>query len=502
MSIQDETISKELKAAREYQVKNMPDGQEGKRPLFHLSAPVGWINDPNGFSEYNGAYHLFYQYCPYQTTWGPMHWGHSKTHDLIRWEQCLPVLAPDQEYDAQGCFSGSAIEHEGKHILMYTGVLEQTKEDGSRRMRQTQCIAVGDGANYTKLKENPVITADMLPEGSSREDFRDPKIWKEDGKFYAVAGSRARDGSGQIPLFMSEDLKNWEFVTILDQCNNEYGRMWECPDFFSLDDKQVLITSPQDMIAQGLAFHNGNGTMYLLGSYDKEAAVFTREKAQAIDYGLDFYAPQTMQTKDGRRIMIGWMQSWDNQIVVPEGKWSGMMSIPRELSVRDGKLYQNPVRELENYHLNQIVRKKVSTSGFGHQPIELEGIHGRTIDLTVELDINSMQDCHEFIISLVAAGDLHTDLIYRPEENTLTFDRTFCGLRRDVISSRTMKINSCDGKVKLRIILDYYSLELFVNDGEQAMTSLYVAPPEAEHIFFTCDGDAKFDVTKYDIVLP
>lgn len=236
--------SEVLDKARVFEEESIKSIPEGKRPSFHLSAPVGWINDPNGFSKFAGEYHLFYQYHPYDTKWGPMHWGHSKTKDFIKWEQLPAALAPDQVYDMGGCFSGSAVESDGKHILMYTGVLDKVQEDGSHLIRQTQCIAIGDGINYEKSDCNPAITSDSLPEGSNLEDFRDPKIWKEGDDFYVVVGSRHADGSGQILLYKSKDLREWTFVTILDRSENKIGRMWECPDFFNVDGNDIMIISP------------------------------------------------------------------------------------------------------------------------------------------------------------------------------------------------------------------------------------------------------------------
>ena len=203
-----------------------------------------------------------------------MHWGHAVTEDLIRWKYLPAALAPDQPYDADGVFSGGAVEHQGRQCLLYTGVSEISLPNGKRAVRQKQCLAVGDGVNYEKYAGNPVISADLLPEGSSLEDFRDPKVWEEDGTYYMVVGSRHADGSGQILLYSSENLTEWKFETVLDRCRNRYGKMWECPDFFPLDDKQVLMVSPQDMQAEGLEFHNGNGTMFLAGTYDRRKGVF------------------------------------------------------------------------------------------------------------------------------------------------------------------------------------------------------------------------------------
>lgn len=496
-------ISQALQKARDYEKEKGSKIPDTQRPSFHVSAPVGWINDPNGFSCYQGEYHLFYQYYPYQTKWGPMHWGHSKTKDFIKWEQLPAALAPDTNYDGQGCFSGGAIEADGKHILMYTSVLEGTAEDGSRLLRQTQSIAVGDGLNYEKIEKNPVITGDMLPEGSSVEDFRDPKVWKDeqDGRFYAVIGSRHADTSGQLALFSSPDMREWRFECVMDRCHKEYGSMWECPDYFTLDGKQMILVSPQDMLAHDLEFHNGNGTMYLLGEYRKEAAAFRREKVAAIDYGLDFYAPQTLETPDGRRVMIGWMQSWDNHITPAEFAWSGIMSIPRELQIRNQRLIQNPVRELENYYHNPVSHQGV-VIGEGEDGLgtgtELAGIKGRQFDMT--MDIDGQED--SYVEIALASNDLYrTRLIYDAECGTLTFDRLYAGIRRDVIHQRTMQVTQKEGRIRLRILMDRYTVEVFVNDGEQAMSSLIYTPMEADGIRFYSKEKVMLTITKYDIVV-
>ena len=159
-------MSELLEKARSYEAKKIAATDKESKPLFHISAPAGWINDPNGFSVYNGKIHLFYQYYPYLREWGPMHWGHSTTSDMIKWEQLPCVLAPDEEYDKKGCFSGSAIEADGKHVLVYTGVTRIKLPDGSEQERQNQCIAFGDGLNYVKHENNPCLlyTSDAADE--------------------------------------------------------------------------------------------------------------------------------------------------------------------------------------------------------------------------------------------------------------------------------------------------------------------------------------------------
>lgn len=503
------SISEELSKAIAYETEKINLTPQEEKPDFHVTPPVGWINDPNGFSCYQGEYHLFYQYHPYSTQWGPMHWGHCKTKDFVAWEQLPCALAPDTEYDGQGCFSGSAIEHDGEHILMYTSVLEEKQDDGSRKIRQTQSIAIGDGISYRKLSCNPVITADALPEGSSPVDFRDPKIWKEKDTFYAVAGSLAADGSGQIALFSAKNLEAWKFETILDSNQNRYGKMWECPDFFSLEGRQVLIVSPQFMRAEGLEFHNGNNAIYFIGEYDAGKKKFIRNQAYQIDHGLDFYAPQTVEAADGRRIMIAWMQSWDNYMT-PEGqKWSGMMTIPRELSIKDGKLIQAPVREAAAYYGKEIISGPVSVNGGSFIPgkcpdgtyqkavdgAEIAGICGRQFDMTVLVEAGSYK---RFEIGIACDEAHQTMLFYEPETGVLTFDRNFSGEFHDTIYQRSAYAGKQDGKIKLRILMDKYTVEIFVNDGEMTMSSLIYTDLSADKIRFASEGKAEFEAVFHE----
>ncbi len=175
-----------LRQARKYEDATATLIFKEERPAFHLSPYTGWMNDPNGFSYYKGQYHMFYQYYPYDTKWGPMHWGHAVSKDLLHWEFLPAALAPDNIYDRDGCFSGSAIEMpDGRHLLMYTGVLNKGVEDNDHFVEQTQCIAIGDGEEYEKYAGNPVIGEKDLPEGAFIKDFRDPKLWLgKDGMYY------------------------------------------------------------------------------------------------------------------------------------------------------------------------------------------------------------------------------------------------------------------------------------------------------------------------------
>lgn len=488
-------ISKKLQKAREYEENALYQGTQTKKQKFHVCAPVGWMNDPNGFSEYRGEKHLFFQYHPYKTVWGPMHWGHMKTLDFIRWENLPVALAPDKKYDGVGCFSGSAIEWKGKHILAYTGT-ERSKDDhGVIKDYQTQCIAIGDGVNYRKFSGNPVIDGKMIPEGDSAIDFRDPKIWVDNDQIYMVVGNRNKDGSGQILMYRTEDLKHWEFVAVLDKSQNRYGKMWECPDFFSLDGKAVLIISPQEMEAKEQDFHCGDGTIYILGKYEEDKTLFTENAVRAVDMGLDFYAPQTMLTQDGRRIMIAWMQSWSASWFDERDGFCGMMTLPRELHVRNGMLYQTPVRELENYYKNKVEVKNITSENAYEKCEELSG-RIQNLDISLYGD-----DSYRFEVRLAANESYYTTLKYDRSEQILTFDRSNSGVRRDAAHIRNMKVLSEQGIRRLRIVMDLYSIEVFVNDGEQAMTSIIRTPMECNGVYVKTWGNVKANITKHDICI-
>ena len=492
-------ISQTLRDARRYEDAMAQNITPLERPEFHLSPKVGWMNDPNGFSYYKDKFHLFYQYYPYDSQWGPMHWGHAVSDDLLHWEYLPAAIAPDMPYDYVGCFSGSAITlPDGKQLFMYTSVRKEAQPDGGVRDIQTQSLAVGDGMDYEKDVRNPILTAEDMPENSSPFDFRDPKMWKcEDGTYRCVIVNDRADGTGgRILLYRSEDGFNWEFESVMLSNDGRFGKMWECPDFFALDGCQVLIVSPQFMRAEGLEFHNGNNSIYFTGDYEKETMTYTRGDARQVDYGMDFYAPQTVETTDGRRVMIAWLQSWDNFMTPEDMDWTGLMTIPRELHVEDGSLVQLPVREIENYYTGERSYENVTLE---NQSAELDGITGRSFDMTVEV---KKEDLEGFSILLACDDENYTELYYNRYQELFTVDRTYSGLVRDVICSRSMKVANEKETIKFRIVMDKYTIEVFANDGKQAMTTLIYTDLKSQGIVFSSDGKATFSVTQHTITMP
>ncbi len=466
-----------LEKAREYETKHSKEIDKNERPVFHLTAACGWLNDPNGFSYYNGKYHLFYQYNPYSTHWDDMHWGHWTSDDLIHWNYEKAAMAPDEDYET-GCFSGSAItDKDGRHLLIYTAHNEPLHRDADLR-EETQCLAFGDGENYRKYEKNPVVTFKEMPEGAYKGDFRDPKIWFEDGKYYFVAAARLKNGLGGILCYESEDALNWKYTDTILTNEGRWGQMWECPDLFKLDGHEVLSISVMNMKRIDESYRNGNCVL---------AFVDRSETAQPLDVGFDYYAPQSMQDKDGRRIVIGWMQTPESSGSVPdEMKWFGQMSFPRELSIRNGRIYQEPIREIESLYTSTVV-KEVNAP----KAERIDGISGRTLDMTVE-----GRGTDFFEMKFVLKDDIFVKLSYDKKSEELILDRINSGRSASICDYRRVKIGSY-GDFKLRMLLDRYSFEIFINDGEHVLSgTLYETPQDADGIEFSSDGELKITLNK------
>ncbi len=299
---------------------------EIQRFTRHFEPDRGWMNDPNGLCWFRGKVHAFYQHNPYAAHWGPMHWGHAVTEDLLHWEHLPIALAPDQPYeDFGGCFSGSALEKDGRLYLMYTSV--------SKAHGQTQSMAVSeDGVHFEKLPGNPVIPHSPLD--PANRDFRDPKLFAWGDSYRMVCGAGV-DGLASVLLFASDDLLHWEPLGPLFQ-SRDYGPVLECPDLFPLGDRWVLLFSRMD---------ETRSAQFVLGDFDGER--FTPGSFQQPEHGPDFYAPQTFADPAGRRLLLGWFYNWNR--TVPEGAVrAGALTVPREVTLENGVLRTFPAREVRS----------------------------------------------------------------------------------------------------------------------------------------------------------
>ncbi len=262
------------------------------RPQYHFQPPSNWMNDPNGLIQWKGNYHLFYQYNPCAAVWGSIHWGHAISDDLVHWRDLPVALAPTPgTADEDGIFSGCAFEADGVPTVLYTGVREP--DDGPRIERP--CLATStddDLVTWRKHAGNPVIVSP--PAGLDVLGFRDHSVWKEGDCWYQAIGSGIRDVGGAVLVYRSRDLRDWEYVGPLCVGDpKQTGAMWECPDFFQLGERHVLLVSPIPL----------GKTIYFAGDYREHR--FTPLRRGLVDEGGCFYAPQSFTDAQGRRIMFG-----------------------------------------------------------------------------------------------------------------------------------------------------------------------------------------------------
>lgn len=448
---------------------------------YHISAPAYWINDPNGFCFYKGEYHLFYQHHPYSPEWGPMHWGHVKSKDLALWEHLPIALAPSEDYDRDGCFSGSGIEKDGKLFLMYTGNVWMG-DNHETDLKQVQCLAVSeDGIHFEKIHQNPVIHS--APEGDIHPyHFRDPKVWKHNDYYYCVLGSRTKDHIGQILLYRSTDLLDWEFLNVAAKGDRNLGYMWECPDIFHLDGYDVLMMSPQGMSPKEHLYHNIHQSGYMLGELDYESGRLHHGDFHLLDFGFDVYAPQTMLDPQGRRIMIAWMAMWESHMPEQNYKWAGAMTIPRELTIKNGKIISRPVKELEKLRESPRTFQNIKVKG----EADFSNVNGDSLEL--KLVINP-KDATVFGIKLrVSEDDTEgTVLSYNKETGMFVFNREKSGAGPGGV--REVPVKLIEGQLHLQIFVDSSSLEVFINNGEKVMTGRIYPKENSKGIQFFSDKE-------------
>lgn len=428
---------------------------------FHVMAPAGWVNDPNGFCYFNGYYHIFYQHYPYGAEWGPMHWGHSRSKDLVNWEALPIALTPGDTEDKDGCFSGSAVVKDGRLYLIYTGHHYYDKNDPDN-FWQTQNIAYSeDGIHFTKYEGNPVISE---PPVDNSHHFRDPKVWEHDNQWYMVLGSQDKEqGLGRVIVYRSNDLKEWDYLGPIAKANGllTEGFMWECPDVFKLNDTDVLLMSPQGIEKSGEKYRNLFQTGYVLGRLDYEDHRFERGAFKELDYGHDFYAAQTTETPDGRRILIGWMAMWESTMPEKEHGWAGALTIPREVRLKDNHLFMVPVRELKTLRLKELSRFKEELS-----VKKVISKNTQSFEMVLTFDFNQRAATTVQLEMLSGLGDQVISLAYDKETGKLELNR------RGEDGERIGYIAPTE-KLEIQAFVDKSSVEFFINEGEAVFTERY-----------------------------
>lgn len=435
------------------------------RPRYHFTAPASWINDPNGLIYYKGWYHLFYQYNPKDCKWGSAHWGHAVSKDMVRWKDMPIALKPDQKYDDHpegGCFSGSAIEKDGILYIFYSATVKTGDE-----VKQTQCIAFSeDGVHFQKYEKNPVI---VKPSENASDDFRDPKVFQANGKWYMVVGGSVggadKNGDGRIFLYESDDLLSWRYKSVILSSNGEMGTMFECPDMFELNGKWILTCSPMN-------HPKANKALYCIGDMDFEKGTYDIHRTGMLDAGFDYYAPQTFLDKDGNRIMVAWQNGWlwmpwcEGWGPTSEENWRGTLSIPRIVTLNDdGEICLNPILELESLIKD---RESYDNLKVTSKKMYLRPEDPRSFRLSLTLDVNKISSRY-LEIGVLSKGEHATVIALDLIEDIISLDKNNGDLygrgRMNYIISRSKE------KMELTILVDCSSVEVYAGEGRYCITS-------------------------------
>jgi len=427
------------------------------RPAYHFTAPAGWLNDPNGLTQRDGEYHLFYQFNPYAPVHDRIHWGHATSTDLVNWRDLPIALTPSAGPDVDGCWSG---------VLVYDGDIPTIVYSGRHGDQELPCVATGspDLIEWTKDAGNPVISAP--PADTDVTAFRDHCVWREGERWRQLIGSGIRGRGGTAFLYESADLREWTFIGPLlvgDGASGGSGEadwtgtMWECVDLFRIGeeeaaDRDVLVFSAWD---DGVTHH----PLYWSGRYEGDR--YVPSALHRLDLGgRYFYAPQSMRDESGRRIMFGWLQEGRPDEAAIAAGWSGVMSLPRLVTAAaDGSLHQRPAPEVDALRDEQLISL---SSLLAAEPLDL--VRGDQLDIELHLTI---PDGGAVTIDVRATDDdaerTVLSLRRRGAGAELSLDRTRSSADPEVDATpRGGEVPvAADGGVDVRILVDHSALEVF-----------------------------------------
>jgi levanase/fructan beta-fructosidase len=482
------------------------------RPNFHFTPEENWMNDPNGMFYLNGTYHLFFQHYPKGNTWGPMHWGHATSKDMIRWEEQPIALEPDEK---GYIFSGSAVvdtkntsglgDGETPPVIAMFTYHDPEGEEAGREDYQTQAIAysLDEGKTFTKYEGNPVIKNPGI------RDFRDPKITRDEVHDQWIMVLSADD---QTMFYTSQNLIDWELASEFGRGIGAHGGVWECPDFIQMnvegtdEKKWVLIQS----LNPG-GFNGGSGTQYFVGDFDGKN--FTLDESMQglgedhsywLDFGKDNYAGVTWSNipeEDGRHLFMGWMSNWQYANEVPTETWRSAMTIARELKLTKTedtyRVISSPVAELQKYKGEAFTKNSITVEG------ETQIAASQEINLSnsvISFEIENLKE-QEYHFSFSSEGDDILKLGYDHNKKEFYIDRSQSGLT-DFNENFGDKISTAPrlseaSNLKVKAILDNMSIELFFDNGETVMTEIFF--PKQAFKNFSAQGDKKFEIKNLKI---
>lgn len=437
-------------------------------PWFHIAPYASSLGPPGGLAFFKGLYHVFYQQNPFRTEWGPMHWAHASSEDMVHWRHHPIALAPGDDWDRDGCLSGSSVVFNEKLYVFYTGHHWLSDVADDSQIYQVQCLAVSENG-YNFEKRGIVVKP---PSGFTH--FRDPKVWFEEDRWWMVCGGRDSKDQGQLLLYSTDDLEDWDDSTymILAKSEDRNVYMWECPDFFPMGGQSVLMFSPQGLKAEEYTYRNRYQSGILMGQWKAKQPFCASSKFKEIDLGHDFYAPQSFLTPDGRRVVIGWMDMWDTNMPTREHHWCGVLTIPRVLFLdsKTGILRTQPIKELEG------IRR-------GYRCLHAQVLSDNTqlslikdcsaCELRILFDTEKSNG-EKYGILLGKGFEIYVD----SQSSRLVVNRHYpkfsiSGYRSYSLPSRPTLL--------LHIFFDRSSAEIFVNEGE-AVLSTRIYPSQQDRI--------------------
>ena len=443
---------------------------------YHIMPTSGWVNDPNGLCQFKGVYHIYYQYSPFDVNGKLKLWGHITTEDFIKYQEHEPVLYPDFRYDQNGVYSGSAVVRNGKINYFYTGNVKHLDGDYDYIMtgREQNLIACSSEDGFNFSEKELIMTNTDFPSKLSLH-VRDPKVYHKNGIDYMVIGARDDNSTGCILVLKGKDLKNWECHTVI-YSDGKFGYMWECPDLFDLNGETVLVTCPQGVPEEGYIYKNVHQNGYFLVNGDLESKDVNLSEFRLLDYGFDFYAPQSFEDESGRRILVGWMGIPDADYTnrTTENGWQHALTMPRELILKDGIIYQRPVEEIKALRGNN---RTFAADEF--KDLEVENL---SFELCAEFE-----KCNGFKLNL--RNDISLSFDKSKGLIELNMGESGCG--------RDARYAYCDEIRNIDVYSDTSAFEIFINDGEIVFTTRAYTDGTQKIGFEKIDGLSK--VCMYDM---
>ena len=451
------------------------DYNEPYRPLYHFTPEYGWMNDPNGMVYLDGEYHLFFQYNPFGTKWQNMHWGHAVSTDLTSWTYLPVAIAPDT---LGAIFSGSAVIDVNNTAGFGKNAMIAIYTSAGKEQSQSIAYSTDKGRTFTKYEGNPVIPNPGIP------DFRDPKVfWHNESAQWIMSLATKQT----ITFYGSVNLKDWQKLSEFGDGIGSHGGVWECPDLIPMTyngkTKWVLLVSINPGGPNG-----GSATQYFIGNFD--GTNFTADALPYplwLDYGRDNYAGVTwsdVPESDGRKIFMGWMSNWDYANNVPTQNFRSAMTVARDLKItNNGKhlvVANYPVNEMlslrakttehptisvnNNYEINNILENNE-----GAYEIELTILPQNSLHFGFKLNNNKGEE-------LEFRFDLSTQFfsIHRDKSGLVDFDGRFAsGMNAPLVKN---------SKYRVRLLIDKSSAEIFINEGELALSTIFFPTENMNHL--------------------